>query len=331
MSSITASRRIRRAFGVSSVGRCRLPRCQATRMRAIASAARISASGSGAATTSTIRPSSSLEPVAAAQHRRLRQVEQEGESADAGHDEAAAVALVELEHHAVGRLARPGPGGKILSARSMPRPPSWSRPERTIRKKRQPACKPGSVWPGFRPGATAIPLGRPSPGASSNQPERQGLRTGPAGKPARRSYSVLLPAGLAVPPTLPPTRCALAAPFHPCPGSFSAAPGRFAFCGAIPGVAPAGRYPAPRPYGARTFLRCESGGRPADWLVGHRSVKRRRSREITKLRRCPVIRPAGAHGPGDAFDRRPGMRGPLPATRRRRRGLRPRRRPVTEM
>src|SRR5271166_1194640 len=32
---------------------------------------------------------------------------------------------------------------------------------------------------------------------------------------AHRSYSVLLPAGLAVPPTLPPARCALAAPFHP--------------------------------------------------------------------------------------------------------------------
>jgi hypothetical protein len=74
---------------------------------------------------------------------------------------------------------------------------------------------------------------------------------------AHRSYSVLLPAGLAVPPTLPPARCALAAPFHPYP---SARPcgwpdGRFAFCGAFPGVAPAGRYPAPHPFGARTFLR----------------------------------------------------------------------------
>src|ERR1700689_157668 len=40
---------------------------------------------------------------------------------------------------------------------------------------------------------------------------------------------------------------------------------RFAFCGAFPGVAPAGRYPAPYPYGARTFLRFLDGGRPADW------------------------------------------------------------------
>src|SRR5271165_1654402 len=40
---------------------------------------------------------------------------------------------------------------------------------------------------------------------------------------------------------------------------------RFAFCGAFPGVAPAGRYPAPYPYGARTFLRNKCGDRPADW------------------------------------------------------------------
>ena len=96
-----------------------------------------------------------LEPeaVAAAQHRRLRQVEQEGEPADAGHDEAAAVALVELEHHAVGRLARPRPRGKNLvrpQHRSGPppclvRPPSMDERQ----KERQPACKPGSVWPGL--------------------------------------------------------------------------------------------------------------------------------------------------------------------------------------
>src|SRR5271156_4884043 len=67
------------------------------------------------------------------------------------------------------------------------------------------------------PDVTTIPLGRPSPDASSNQPERPGLRTGPAPPcgDARRSYSVLLPAGLALPPALPPTRCALTAPFHP--------------------------------------------------------------------------------------------------------------------
>src|SRR5580692_9322425 len=34
-------------------------------------------------------------------------------------------------------------------------------------------------------------------------------------KTSRRSYSVLLPVGFAVPPALPPARCALTAPFHP--------------------------------------------------------------------------------------------------------------------
>jgi hypothetical protein len=46
--------------------------------------------------------------------------------------------------------------------------------------------------------------------------------------------------------------------------------GRFAFCGTFPGVAPAGRYPAPLVRGARTFLALLSfdvagRGCPADW------------------------------------------------------------------
>jgi hypothetical protein len=36
-------------------------------------------------------------------------------------------------------------------------------------------------------------------------------------RPARRPYSVLLPVGFTLPPLLPGARCALAAPFHPCP------------------------------------------------------------------------------------------------------------------
>jgi hypothetical protein len=47
--------------------------------------------------------------------------------------------------------------------------------------------------------------------------------------------------------------------------------GRFAFCGTFPGVAPAGRYPAPCLRGARTFLHRalsgpRDGGHPASWL-----------------------------------------------------------------
>ena len=63
-------------------------------------------------------------------------------------------------------------------------------------------------------------------------------------------YLVLLPVGLAVPSLLPKTRCALTAPFHPHPSE----DGQTVLCGAIPGVASAGRYPAPCFRGARTFL-----------------------------------------------------------------------------
>lgn len=83
----------------------------------------------------------------------------------------------------------------------------------------QPACKPGSVS-GMRRPAT-IPLGRPLRTGSSNPPERPARRwAGPApgGAGPRRSYSVLLPVGFAVPPLLPEARWALTPPFHPYPG-----------------------------------------------------------------------------------------------------------------
>ena len=68
----------------------------------------------------------------------------------------------------------------------------------------------------------------------------------------RCPYLVLLPVGFTLPLLLPAARCALTAPFHPYP--IARRLGRFAFCGTIPGVAPAGRYPAPCFRGARTFL-----------------------------------------------------------------------------
>jgi len=45
-----------------------------------------------------------------------------------------------------------------------------------------------------------------------------------------RPYSVLHPVGFTVPAPLPGPRCALAAPFRPCPSEG----GRYAFCGTIP-------------------------------------------------------------------------------------------------
>jgi len=97
----------------------------------------------------------------------------------------------------------------------------------------------------------AIHLGRSSPNASRDRPERR--REGPPGTipgySACRSYLVLLPVGFSLPPTLPPARCALTAPFHPCrPWNPIAGIARrhswarrYVFCGTFPGVAPAGR------------------------------------------------------------------------------------------
>ena len=113
------------------------------------------------------------------------------------------------------------------------------------------ACKPGSVPPGPEdPGAAIIPLDRPSRDGSRDLPGPLDRRRPCRIAPAHGPYSVLLLAGLAMPCLLPGTRCALTAPFHPSrPGGR-----RFAFCGAIPGVAPGGRYPPPCRRGARTFL-----------------------------------------------------------------------------
>jgi hypothetical protein len=100
------------------------------------------------------------QPVAAAQHRRFRKIEQEFEPADAGHGDTPAVTRVEVEHHTLRRRARPvasrddfisaqhhctfrGLGGRVIGDRF-----AFTSLNET-RSKRQPACKPGSVWPGL--------------------------------------------------------------------------------------------------------------------------------------------------------------------------------------
>jgi len=115
------------------------------------------------------------------------------------------------------------------------------------------ACKPGSVRQ-VAPAGWPFIWGLALPQASCNQPGRWREN-------ARRSQSSdIAPIrfcsrwGLPWPTLLPGPRCALTAPFHPyliwsCPHIR-----RFAFCGTFPGVAPAGRYPAPCFHGARTFL-----------------------------------------------------------------------------
>jgi hypothetical protein len=147
-----------------------------------------------------------------------------------------------------------------------------------FQRSRQTARKPGSVPPAERSWAgMAIPLGRSLPSVSCDRPERR--REGSPGTPvtfgsACRSYLVLLPVGFALPPPLPAARCALTAPFHPYrPLGFPETNRRCTFCGTFPGVAPAGRYPAPYLRGARTFLSPAQpeSGHPAVWHVefGH--------------------------------------------------------------
>jgi len=141
----------------------------------------------------------------------------------------------------------------------------------------QTVCKPGSVPP--RPNSLS------GDGHSSGTfvTERLARPTRAAARKARpatlaeartacRSYLVLLPVGFTLPPPLPAARCALTAPFHPCrPPPRKAASSAVCFCGTFPGVAPAGRYPAPCLRGARTFLPAPSEPgveRPSDRLAG---------------------------------------------------------------
>jgi hypothetical protein len=102
----------------------------------------------------------------------------------------------------------------------------------------QTACKPGSVRTRVRDDHSsgthlAMRLTRPT---------RTAGRERPCALRRHRPYSVLLPVGFTLPPLLPGARCALAAPFRPCPRAVSRRlRGRCDFCGTFPGVAPAGR------------------------------------------------------------------------------------------
>ncbi len=194
------------------------------------------------------------------------------------------------EDDALRRLSR---RGQVLGARRRLRRANRNgrRAERA-RGKCQPACKPGFVWPEDRsPDVTAIPLGRALLRASSNQPGRPGPETGPC--PLARAASSLFgfaPGGAcrAVPVAGSAVRSYRT--FSPLPAAKAEALGRrrFDLCGAFPGVAPAGRYPAPCFRGARTFLpreRERPSGRLAwgDMRAGAACVKRSRARNARTL------------------------------------------------
>ena len=114
----------------------------------------------------------------------------------------------------------------------------------------QTACKPGSVPPADAD-AAAIPLDRPLLDASSNQPERPRPKIGAARLAARLSLLFgFAPGGACRAANVAARAVRSCRTLSPLP----AISRRFAFCGAVPGVAPGGRYPPPSRRGARTFL-----------------------------------------------------------------------------
>jgi hypothetical protein len=184
---------------------------------------------------------------------------------------------------------------------------TWRAPAGGFRRaplvSRQSAYKPGSGWHAdntrMRDGhSSATPVARrlkqPTRTAGSGHRSRNFAPW--RVQASRRPYSVLLPVGFTVPPALPPARCALTAPFHPCRGNHATRRGGLLFCGTIPRLAPAGRYPAPLVHGARTFLSVNlsvSTERPSGRLtatgmvMSGSAVKRRRGRRNRgRARRC---------------------------------------------
>ena len=127
---------------------------------------------------------------------------------------------------------------------------------------------------GARPATTAIPLGRPSPGASCNQPERQGQRTGLA--PPQGGADVA-PIRFCSRRGLPcRRRCRRRGALLPHPFTLAVAP---ALTAKPTAVCFLWRYPWGRPRrtlsGAASAWspdfpppRRKGGGRPADWRYG---------------------------------------------------------------
>jgi hypothetical protein len=94
---------------------------------------------------------------------------------------------------------------------------------------------------------TTIHLGRTSPCASSDLPGSPCEPQERARRPACFPIWSCSRWGLPCRRMLPPARCALTAPFHPCRHCIAAMLGRFAFCCTFRGLAPPRRYLAPCP------------------------------------------------------------------------------------
>lgn len=105
-----------------------------------------------------------------------------------------------------------------------------------------------------------IPLAPQLPAGSSCQPGPLGSKCPAAVSPAETADQ---PRARPLFGVAPGGACRAGPVTSPAVGSYptvsplpAASGGRFHFCGAFPGVAPAGRYPAPFLHGVRTFLAC---------------------------------------------------------------------------
>ena len=94
--------------------------------------------------------------------------------------------------------------------------------------------------------------GTPVAGRLEQPTRATGLRTGPARLAARASLLFgFAPGGACLAADVAADAVRSCRTLSPLPAKGR----RFAFCGAVPEIALAGRYPAPCPHGARTFLR----------------------------------------------------------------------------
>ena len=114
---------------------------------------------------------------------------------------------------------------------------------------------------------------------------------------ARGPYLALLRVGFAMRTLLPMSRCALAAPFHPCLCALDAIGGILSVAlslGSGPKTSPGGRYPPPLFRGARTFLGCEHPRLPDPLAILYLASPRSRSKSNWNriARTCPSISPS---------------------------------------
>ena len=147
----------------------------------------------------------------------------------------------------------------------------------------QTACKPGSVHAAGKPEAidghsSGTPVAGRLVQPTRTAARKHACRPSPEGNAGRPSLFGLAPGGVyhAVPVAGNAVRSYRT--LSPLPGLVPLSwnfTGRFAFCGTVPGVTPAGRYPAPCFRGARTFLprsRNPEGSHPTVWRGGAYSL-----------------------------------------------------------